>query len=180
VKCSQTPTRSPGCNPYNANHANLQWINTACFVAAPAGELGNDARVPVVGPDFVNTDFSVIKQFALPRKDMGFKLPRRILQPLQSRTVRHASERHRFLAFMRPMQRLHALLQPDGDQQAKHNGAHVEEVLSPRMNDLMRRMNVDHGRSLAPRIAARKNGLIVCALRNLCTSLRPAHLLNKI
>jgi hypothetical protein len=71
VKCSQTPTRSPGCNPYNANHANLQWINTACFVAAPAGELGNAARVPVVGPDFVNTGFSVIKQFALPRKGMG-------------------------------------------------------------------------------------------------------------
>ena len=35
------------------------------------GELGNANRVPVVGPDFVNTDFSVIKQFALPREGMG-------------------------------------------------------------------------------------------------------------
>jgi hypothetical protein len=33
--------------------------------------LGNAARVPVVGPDFVNTDFSVIKQIALPREGMG-------------------------------------------------------------------------------------------------------------
>jgi len=33
--------------------------------------LGNANRVPVVGPDFVNTDFSVIKQFALPREGMG-------------------------------------------------------------------------------------------------------------
>jgi hypothetical protein len=35
------------------------------------GELGNAPRVPVVGPDFVNSDFSVIKDFALPRKEMG-------------------------------------------------------------------------------------------------------------
>jgi len=35
------------------------------------GELGNASRVPVVGPDFVNTDFSVVKNFALPRKEMG-------------------------------------------------------------------------------------------------------------
>jgi hypothetical protein len=35
------------------------------------GQLGNASRVPVVGPDFVNSDFSLIKQFALPRKDMG-------------------------------------------------------------------------------------------------------------
>jgi len=36
------------------------------------GELGNAARVPVVGPDFVNTDFSLVKDFALPREGMGF------------------------------------------------------------------------------------------------------------
>jgi hypothetical protein len=35
------------------------------------GKLGDAARVPVVGPDFVNTDFSLIKEFALPRKEMG-------------------------------------------------------------------------------------------------------------
>jgi hypothetical protein len=65
------PNQVPGCNVYAASHAAHQWINSSCFVAAPAGELGNAARVPVVGPDFVNSDFSVIKQFALPRKDMG-------------------------------------------------------------------------------------------------------------
>jgi hypothetical protein len=65
------PNQLSGCNPYNANHGKLQWINPSCFAAPAAGELGNASRVPVVGPDFVNTDFSVIKQFALPRKEMG-------------------------------------------------------------------------------------------------------------
>jgi len=68
------PDQVSGCNAYNANHGLLgqpQWINPTCFVAATPGELGNAARVPVVGPDFVNTDFSVIKQFALPREGMG-------------------------------------------------------------------------------------------------------------
>ena len=65
------PDQVAGCNPYAANHKNLQYINAACFVAAPAGFLGNASRVPVYGPDFVNTDFSVIKQFALPWENMG-------------------------------------------------------------------------------------------------------------
>ncbi|MGD0731532.1 MAG: carboxypeptidase regulatory-like domain-containing protein [Terracidiphilus sp.] len=64
------PDQTSGCNPYAANHSQHQWINSACFAAPAAGELGDAARVPVVGPDFVNTDFSVIKQFALPR-EMG-------------------------------------------------------------------------------------------------------------
>jgi hypothetical protein len=65
------PNQASGCNTHNAPHSKLQWINTSCFSTAPAGELGNAARVPVTGPDFVNTDFSVIKQFALPREGMG-------------------------------------------------------------------------------------------------------------
>jgi Carboxypeptidase regulatory-like domain len=65
------PNQVTGCNPYAANHSQLQWINSACFVAPPGGQLGNASRVPVVGPDFVNTDFSVIKQFALPWENMG-------------------------------------------------------------------------------------------------------------
>jgi hypothetical protein len=40
-------------------------------VVTVGGELGNAARVPVVGPDFVNSDFSVIKQFRLPQQGMG-------------------------------------------------------------------------------------------------------------
>jgi hypothetical protein len=74
------PDQVAGCNPYAADHSKYQWINPACFVAPQAqvknnagvvttpGELGNAARVPVVGPDFVNSDVSLIKDFALPRK----------------------------------------------------------------------------------------------------------------
>jgi len=65
------PNQVAGCNPYAANHGLNQWINPACFVAAPAGQLGNANRVPVTGPDFVNSDFSIIKQFALPWENMG-------------------------------------------------------------------------------------------------------------
>jgi hypothetical protein len=65
------PNLVAGCNPHIADHSKLQWINTSCFVAPPGGQLGNAGRVPVVGPDFVNTDFSVVKQFALPREGMG-------------------------------------------------------------------------------------------------------------
>jgi hypothetical protein len=65
------PDQIKGCNPYKANHGMHQWINAACFVAPAAGELGDAARVPVVGPDFVNSDFSVIKDFPLAREGMG-------------------------------------------------------------------------------------------------------------
>lgn len=65
------PNQLAGCNPYAANHGQLQWINASCFPAATPGRLGDAARVPVFGPDFVNTDFSVIKNFALPREGMG-------------------------------------------------------------------------------------------------------------
>jgi hypothetical protein len=65
------PDQVAGCDPYAASHGANQWINPGCFVAPPAGQLGNANRVPVSGPGFVNTDFSVIKQFALPREGMG-------------------------------------------------------------------------------------------------------------
>jgi hypothetical protein len=65
------PNQVSGCDPHNANHGQHQWINAACFVAPPPGELGNAKRVPITGPDFVNSDFSIIKQFALPRREMG-------------------------------------------------------------------------------------------------------------
>jgi hypothetical protein len=64
------PNQISGCNPHSANHSLHQWINSACFAAPLPGELGNAARVPVTGPDFVNSDFSAIKQFGLPR-EMG-------------------------------------------------------------------------------------------------------------
>jgi hypothetical protein len=65
------PNKIAGCNAGAANHGQLQWINPNCFVAPPVGQLGNASRVPATGPDFVNTDFSVIKQFALPWEGMG-------------------------------------------------------------------------------------------------------------
>jgi hypothetical protein len=64
------PDRVATCDPYAASHKSLQYINAACFVSA-VGHLGNASRVPVYGPDFVNTDFSVIKQFTLPWENMG-------------------------------------------------------------------------------------------------------------
>jgi hypothetical protein len=65
------PDRVAGCDPSKVDHGKLEWINASCYVAPPVGQLGNASRVPAIGPDFVNTDFSVIKQFALPRKEMG-------------------------------------------------------------------------------------------------------------
>ena len=64
------PNRVAGCDSHNGAHGKLEWINPTCFVAPPSGELGNAGRVPATGPDFVNTDFSVIKQIGLPR-EMG-------------------------------------------------------------------------------------------------------------
>ncbi len=65
------PNYVAGCNPTAGNHSQLVWINAACFPAAAPEELGNASRVPATGPDFVNTDFSLIKQFALPWENMG-------------------------------------------------------------------------------------------------------------
>jgi hypothetical protein len=67
------PDQVAGCNVYDGNHSVgvHQWINKSCFTPAAPGNLGDASRVPVVGPDFWNSDFSLIKQFALPRKDMG-------------------------------------------------------------------------------------------------------------
>jgi Carboxypeptidase regulatory-like domain len=65
------PDYVAGCNPTAANHSQLVWVNAACFPAAAGGQLGDASRVPATGPDFVNTDFSLIKQFALPWENMG-------------------------------------------------------------------------------------------------------------
>jgi hypothetical protein len=65
------PDQVAGCDTQAGSHSALVYINPSCFVAAPAGQLGDANRVPVTGPGFVNTDFSIIKQFALPREGMG-------------------------------------------------------------------------------------------------------------
>jgi hypothetical protein len=58
------------CNPVLSNPTISDWFNASCFSQPAAGELGNAPRTPLSGPDFVNTDFSVIKHFALPREGM--------------------------------------------------------------------------------------------------------------
>ena len=66
---------NPGCNgnpsPPSTLKASEYWFNPCAFAAPPAGELGTTSRAPLSGPDFVNTDFSVVKRFALPRENMG-------------------------------------------------------------------------------------------------------------
>lgn len=64
------PDKVSGCDPYSGR-AHLQSFNPACFAAAAPGKLGDASRVPVFGPGFVNTDFSIIKQFQLPWENMG-------------------------------------------------------------------------------------------------------------
>jgi len=73
------PDQLPNCNAQAADHGKHQWINGNCF-AVPGlivdgmnvgEELGNAGRVPVTGPDFINSDFSLIKQFPLPWREMG-------------------------------------------------------------------------------------------------------------
>ncbi len=44
-------------------HTIQNWLNSCAFVSAPLGELGTAARAPAYGPRFVNTDFSLIKDF---------------------------------------------------------------------------------------------------------------------
>ncbi len=57
------------CNPKSGHPTLNEWFNVSCFAFATAGELGNAPRAPVSGPDFVNTDFSLIKHFKLPYRE---------------------------------------------------------------------------------------------------------------
>jgi hypothetical protein len=53
------------CNPMIGAHKLNEWFNTSCFASAPAGELGHATRTPAYGPNFINTDFSVVKHFPI-------------------------------------------------------------------------------------------------------------------
>ncbi len=57
------------CNPSSGHSTLSQFFNTSCFAVPGPGELGNAPRTPLSGPDFVNTDFSVIKHFPI-REDI--------------------------------------------------------------------------------------------------------------
>src|SRR6202044_3077815 len=62
---------NPGCVAPTKVHTPQNWFNPCAFAPAAAGELGDASRTPLSGPDFVNTDFSLIKQFRLPWENMG-------------------------------------------------------------------------------------------------------------
>jgi hypothetical protein len=57
------------CDPTLSNPTLARWFNASCFAQPAAGQLGNANRTPLSGPDFVNTDFSIIKHF-VPREGM--------------------------------------------------------------------------------------------------------------
>lgn len=60
---------NPGCAAPSQIRTHQSWFNPCAFVSAPAGELGTAARAPIYGPRFVNTDFSIIKDFPLPFRE---------------------------------------------------------------------------------------------------------------
>src|SRR3984957_15076458 len=62
---------NPMCVAPASVHNSAAWFNPCAFAPAAAGELGDASRTPLSGPDFVNTDFSLIKQFRLPWENMG-------------------------------------------------------------------------------------------------------------
>lgn len=51
-----------GCTaPTRLHVAGGYWFNPCAFMEAPSGELGDAPRAPVSGPNYINTDFSLIK-----------------------------------------------------------------------------------------------------------------------
>jgi hypothetical protein len=65
---------NPGCVAPTKIHTVENWFNPCAFAQAPAGQLGTAARAPLYGPRFINTDFSIIKDFPLSfREGMGLQ-----------------------------------------------------------------------------------------------------------
>lgn len=73
-----TVAANPTCAAPSQIHTIQNWFNPCAFMQAPTftfnagtpqeftvGELGTAARAPLYGPRFVNTDFSIIKDFPL-------------------------------------------------------------------------------------------------------------------
>jgi hypothetical protein len=68
-----TVAANPTCAAPSQIHTIENWFNPCAFVAPAPGELGNSARAPLSGPNFINTDFSAIKNFVLPWRE-GMRL----------------------------------------------------------------------------------------------------------
>ncbi len=65
---------NPTCAAPAQIHTVANWFNPCAFEDAPPGQLGDSARAPISGPNFVNTDFSAVKNFILPfREGMGLQ-----------------------------------------------------------------------------------------------------------
>ncbi len=62
---------NPGCIAPATLSSSGAYFNPCAYVPAPPGQLGTLSRAPISGPDYVNTDFSLIKRFALPWENMG-------------------------------------------------------------------------------------------------------------
>ena len=60
-----TVAANPTCVAPAEIHTIANWFNPCAFVDAPAGQLGDAARAPISGPNFVNTDFSAVKNFVV-------------------------------------------------------------------------------------------------------------------
>jgi hypothetical protein len=60
---------NPSCIAPAKIHTLTNWFNPCAFEKAPAGELGDANRAPAYGPRYVNTDFSIIKDFPLPVRE---------------------------------------------------------------------------------------------------------------
>jgi hypothetical protein len=60
---------NPTCIAPAKIHTLTNWFNPCAFEKAPAGELGDANRAPAYGPRYVNTDFSIIKDFPLPVRE---------------------------------------------------------------------------------------------------------------
>jgi Carboxypeptidase regulatory-like domain len=57
---------NPGCAaPSQIHVAGGDWFNPCAFMTTPVGELGDAPRAPVSGPNYINTDFSLIKHIAI-------------------------------------------------------------------------------------------------------------------
>jgi hypothetical protein len=88
------PNRVPGCDPVNQNYKSVGYINYSCFTLPKATPeiasqcvpfssslpgtcsnlLGNAGRNSIVGPSLVNVDFSVYKNFAVPKISESFSV----------------------------------------------------------------------------------------------------------
>jgi len=72
---SRRPNLVPGCDPYaGGRNVNGQWFNPSCFVAPPAGQLGNVQLDSLDGPGAWVLNLSPYKEFPLSFVREGMKL----------------------------------------------------------------------------------------------------------